>query len=390
MAEISARFFLSSSVGQNLRMRVLIASDSFGGTLSAQGACEAIAAGWRSAAPHDAVTLLPLSDGGPGFLSAMSSLPMAKTWQVRVCSPLGDEVDAQLVQVADTVYLESAQACGRQFTNDSGSSVVRRGSTFGVGQLLDHALKVPDVKKIVIGLGGSGTNDAGAGLLAAIGCESESLTGGGVGLLNAATVDLEGVRRRFAGIELLIATDVDNPLLGAQGATEVYGPQKGATAADIIELEAALTHFAAITNPQLALAPGAGAAGGLAFGLLLVGARRVSGIELVAQALNLDRAIAQSDLVITGEGSFDWQSLRGKVIAGVAHFAAKHGKPVVVIAGQVQVARREFMALGVESAYAVAENQAEIDASLADPARSLLRRAESVARTWSPAGGLKK
>jgi glycerate kinase len=372
-------------VGQNLRMRVLIASDSFGGTLSAHDACQAIATGWRNAAPHDHLTLLPLSDGGPGFLSVMSSLPITKTWQVSVRSPLGGEVEAQIAQVGQTVYLESAQACGRYLTDETESRGVRQGSTFGVGQLLAHALKSDDVKRIVVGLGGSGTNDAGAGLLAALGAEPcELLSLGGVGLLNVTTVDLEGVRSRFADIDLLIATDVDNPLLGPQGATEVYGPQKGASAADIVELEAALTHFVAITNPELALIAGSGAAGGLAFGLMLLGGRRVSGIEMVAEALNLQGAIDQCDLVITGEGTFDWQSLRGKVIAGVAHFAAKYGKPVVVIAGQVHVARREFMALGVESAYPVAESQAEITASLADPTRALVRRAESVARTWSP------
>jgi glycerate kinase len=366
-------------------MRVLIASDSFGGTLSAGGACQAIAQGWNNAAPHDQVRLLPLSDGGPGFLEVLSTLPEIRSWQVKVRAPLGTEVDAQISLVGQSAYLESAQACGRSLINDNDSSAVREGSTFGVGELLAHAIEIEGVKRVVVGLGGSGTNDGGAGLLAALGAQpSETLSRGGTGLINLQNIDLSRARERFSEVELLIATDVDNVLLGPQGATAVYAPQKGATTADVVDLEAALSNFAVKTDARMATVAGSGAAGGLAFGLMLLGAHRVSGIELVAQALDLEHAIAQSDLVITGEGSFDWQSLRGKVIAGVAHFAAKYGKPVVVIAGQVHVARREFMALGVESAYAVAGTQAEIADSLGSPTATLVSRAEAVARTWSP------
>lgn len=357
--------------------------------MTANEACKAMGIGWKVGAPHDDLTLLPLSDGGPGFLAAIAAStygPNVAIRNFRVRAPLGSEVDAQLCQVNETVYLESAQACGLNLVVGSGSRGVRVGSTFGLGQLLVEALKCDGVKRIVIGLGGSGTNDGGAGLLAALGCEpGPMLTGGGIGLGNLPKIDLTEVRDRFAGVELIIATDVDNPLLGPSGASEVYAPQKGAKALDVTELETALTHFAAMTEPMTARVAGAGAAGGLGFGLMLLGSKRISGIEMIAEALDLSGAIAAADLVVTGEGSFDWQSLRGKVIAGVAHFAARHGRPVVVIAGQVHCARREFMALGVESAYAVSETAAEIEASLADPSGALIRRAESVARTWSPA-----
>ncbi len=348
-----------------------------------------MAIGWKVGAPHDDLTLLPLSDGGPGFLAAIAASaygPNVEIRNFRVRAPLGAEVDAQLCQVNETVYLESAQVCGLNLVGGSGSRAVREGSTFGVGQLLIEALKRDGVKRIVIGLGGSGTNDGGAGLLAALGCEpGPMLTGGGIALGKLPKIDLTEVRDRFAGVELIIATDVDNPLLGPSGASAVYAPQKGAKALDVTELETALTYFAAMTEPIVARVAGAGAAGGLGFGLMLLGAKRISGIEMIAEALDLSGAIAAADLVVTGEGSFDWQSMRGKVIAGVAHFAARHGRPVVVIAGQVHCARREFMALGVESAYAVSETSAEIKASLADPTGALIRRAESVARTWSPA-----
>jgi len=366
-------------------MRVLIAPDSFGQTLSAQAACQAIATGWHLGAAHDELTLLPLSDGGPGFLSAISALPTAIIRKVQVHSPLGDQVAAEICQLGETVYLESAQACGRDLIADSNSTGVRQGTTFGVGELILQALEIDGVNKIVIGLGGSGTNDGGAGMLAALGSEPmQPLSGGGVGLIDLSFVDLLDARKRIAEVELVIATDVDNPLLGPQGASEVYAPQKGANSTVVSELESGLAHFASLADLNLANVAGAGAAGGLGFGLLLLGARRVSGIEMIAEALDLAGAINSADLVITGEGSFDWQSLRGKVVSGVAHFAAKYGKPVVVIAGQVHVARREFMALGVESAYPVGETPAEIEASLADPEGSLIRRTESVARTWSP------
>lgn len=311
--------------------------------------------------------------------------PATQLWKIKVREPLGAETAAELCMIKDTVYIESALACGRHLVPNAGSSSVRNGTTFGVGQLLLHAASVTGVRRIVVGLGGSATNDGGSGLLAALGCEPSSMLSlGGANLVDLPKISLEQARAKLAGIELIIATDVDNPLLGPQGASEVYAPQKGATASDVAELENALTHFAEMTDPSLAGAAGAGAAGGLGFGLLLLGGRRVSGIELVAQELELDAAIAASDLVITGEGSFDWQSLRGKVIAGVAHFAAKYGKPVVVIAGQVHCTRREYLAAGVESAYAVAETPSEMEQALADPIGTLARRTKSVARTWSP------
>ncbi|HUW78505.1 MAG TPA: glycerate kinase [Candidatus Nanopelagicaceae bacterium] len=367
-------------------MRVLIASDSFGSSLSAEDACKAIATGWANAAPHDRVDILPLSDGGPGFVSVMSRLTGAKTLEVPIHSPLGSQITASIVIAGESAFIESAQACGRNLIDDTASLGVRCGSTFGVGELVARALDIGGIKKIVVGLGGSGTNDGGAGLLSALGATpSDLLNSGGAALGDVSEVNVDRPRERSSGVELLIATDVDNPLTGPQGATEVYAPQKGATVADVAELEAALTHFAAITDPALSSAPGSGAAGGLGFGFMLIGASRRSGIELVSESVSLDQAIARSDLVITGEGSFDWQSLRGKVIAGVSHTAAKLGKPVVVIAGQVLLARREFLGLGVESAYAVAQTPTEVANSLADPVCTLIRRAESVARTWSPA-----
>jgi len=323
------------------------------------------------AAPHDQLVRLPLSDGGPGFVDVFAADSQARVEIVAVRGPLGESVPARIVVIDDQAFIESAEACGRHLLDQVSSETVRAATTHGVGDLLRAAAQLPGVRSITIGLGGSATNDGGSGLLDSLG-----------GLASA--------RALLAGRALTIATDVDSPMLGPQGSTAVYAPQKGAKPGDIDFLESRLTALVAdlaITDPQvrpLALRPGAGAAGGLGFALLALEAVRVPGIEVIAQATLLREQIVASDLVITGEGSFDWQSLRGKVVAGVATLASRVGVPVVVIAGQVLTGRREYSALGIESAYALAERPDEVEAVMADASTALRRRAARVARTWSP------
>lgn len=349
------------TVRQNALVRVLVAPDSFAGSLSAVQAAAAIAQGWSAGAPHDVVRTVPLSDGGPGFVDVFAGRVEVLT----VTGPLGDPTPAQIVIDGDTAYIESAQACGRHLVPVLSSETFRNGTTFGVGQLLQAALDV-GVKRIVIGLGGSATNDGGQGVIAAFG-------------------SFDAAKSALHGVEVVVATDVDNPLLGPQGAAAVYGPQKGATPADVDVVEAQLaTWVAELGAAQIAQRAGAGAAGGLGFGLLLLGGIRKSGIEVVAAATHLADHIRDADLVITGEGSFDWQSLRGKVVSGVAHLASRAGVPVIVIAGQVLTGRREFSALGIESAYALAESPQEVQAAMADAANMLEKRAARLARSWSP------
>lgn len=344
-------------------MRVLIAPDSFAGSLTATEAAEAIARGWKSGAPHDVVTILPLSDGGPGFVDVFSG----QVELVTVSDPLGRAVPARIVVDEGTAYLESAQACGRHLLEQLSSETVLTGSSRGVGEMLAAALSLP-VQRIVIGLGGSATNDGGKGVIDFFG-------------------SLDNATAALRGVELVVATDVDNPLLGPQGATAVYGPQKGATRADVDILEERLSSWvSSINGSQLAQRAGAGAAGGLGFALMAMGGVRKSGIEVVASATGLAERISDADLVITGEGSFDWQSLRGKVVSGVAHLASRVGVPVIVLAGQVLTGRREFSALGIESAYALAESPDQIAAAIADAAGLLERRSARLARSWSPGG----
>jgi len=395
-------------------VRVLIAPDCFTGTLTAPEAAAAVADGWRRQAPHDELDLLPLSDGGPGFVDVLRSALGAEPLAVTVPGPDGEPTPAVILLTpspagtepagARTAYLESAQACGLHLLppdrRDPG-----RTTTTGVGRLLAEA-RAAGATRLVVGLGGSGTNDGGAGLLLALlddlaaadpsrqvpGRLRDLLGRGGGGLHGVTAGDLEplvALRAAWDGVRVVVATDVDAPLLGPHGASLGFARQKGAGPDQAKDLESALLGFggAAVTAtgvPQRMVAtPGAGAAGGLGFGLMLLGGLRSSGIDAVADAVGLRERIAAADLVVTGEGTLDWQSLRGKVVSGVAALAQEAGIPVVAVAGQVEVGRRELLSIGVESAYPVARTPEQVRAALADPAGTLADRAARVARTWT-------
>ncbi|GAB2680104.1 glycerate kinase [Thalassiella azotivora] len=381
-------------------MRVLIAPDCFSGTLTASQAAAAMAAGWRRQAPADDVATCPLSDGGPGFVDALHEVLGGELVAVTVTGPVGDPVPATVLVVPGAdgapghAYVESAQACGLHLVPADRRDPTRT-TTTGVGELLLAAAGT-GARRVVVGLGGSGTVDGGAGALAALGAGAPELLAGGGGALDAlpgaGLTGLARARERLAGVELVAASDVDVPLLGFKGAAAGFAAQKGATPEQAQHLDRALGRFAQVALETLGpdLAPqrlvaeaGAGAAGGLGFALRLLGAVREPGAQVVADAVRLGDRLAASDLVVTGEGCFDWQSLRGKVVAAVAHHALAVGVPTVVVAGQVQVGRRETVALGVESAYAVAERPDDVERSLADPAGTLADRTARVARTWS-------
>jgi glycerate kinase len=364
-------------------VRVLVAPDKFAGTLTAVEAAAAIAEGWRRRAPGDELDLAPMSDGGPGFVDVLHSALGGDLVTFPVTGPYGAPVPAAVLLSGGTAYVESAQACGLHLS-PPGERDPERASTYGVGQLLGAALEA-GVSRVVVGLGGSGTNDGGAGLLAALGATSlpaGALEGGPRGLGILEEVDLTAARSRCAGVEIVAATDVDNPLLGLIGATNAYGPQKGISEERLFPVDAALERLARATDKRLALGKGAGAAGGLGFALMLLGARRAAGIGLVAEAVGLPGRAAHADLVVTGEGAFDFSSRSGKVPYGVAEVSAAAVRPCIALAGKVLVGAREMRALGVESAYAVADLVGE-EASFADPAGSLATLAERVARSWS-------
>lgn len=322
-----------------------------------------------------------MSDGGPGFVEVLHACLGGELLSVPIVDQYGDAAPTAVLMVEDTAYVEAAQACGLHLSERRDPE---RATTYGVGQMVAAAID-DGAGKVIVGLGGSGTNDAGAGLLSALGATStpgEALAGGPQALELLAEVDVTTARERCSDVELVIASDVDNPLLGLRGATNVFGPQKGVVEERKQHIDAQLQRFAELTDRALANKPGAGAAGGLGFALLLLGATRVGGIDVVADAVGLDERARSSDLVVTGEGAFDFSSRSGKVPYGVAQIASGAIRPCIALAGQVLVGAREMRALGIESAYSVVDLVGE-QAAFDDPAVSLAALAERVARTWS-------
>jgi glycerate kinase len=357
-------------------MRVLVAPDKFAGTLTAVEAADAIAEGWRRHAPDDELDLAPMSDGGPGFVDVLHAALGGDLHVVTVRGPLGGPVPATLLVVGPTAYVESAQACGIHLSDGR----PEQASTYGVGELVGAAVSA-GARRVVVGLGGSGTNDGGAGLLAALGATADRpLDAGVAGLAGVTEVTLPS--SAVEGVEIVAASDVDNPLTGLFGATKTYGPQKGLAEDRIAEVDGWLEGFAVATDRRTSLEKGAGAAGGLGFALLCLGATREPGIALVAEAVRLAERARTADLVLTGEGAFDFSSRSGKVPYGVAEVAGEALRPCVALAGQVLVGSREMRALGVESAYSVAD-LVGLERAMADPAGSLADLAARVARSWS-------
>ena len=374
-----------SDDGEESTVRVVVAPDKFAGTLSAPEAAEAIAEGWLRRSPHDELVQLPMADGGPGFVQVLHVGLGGELHTTTVPDPYGDPVEASFLLHSTTAYVEAAQACGLHLTPPWRRDP-ERAHTLGVGALVGAAIDA-GAARVVVGLGGTATNDGGAGLIAALGAVSEPpgrLGGGPRGLDGVEHVDLTAARERVEGVELVAATDVDNPLLGLIGATGTYGPQKGLAEDRVMWVEGVLERYAAATDRRTALTPGAGAAGGLGYALLALGARRVPGVELVADVVGLADEVASADLVVTGEGAFDFSSRSGKVPYGVAAVAGRAARPCIALAGRVLVGSREMRALGVESAYAMVDLVGE-ERSLAEPRAALADLAERVARTWARA-----
>lgn len=342
--------------------------------------------GWQRHAPHDVLTPAAMSDGGPGFIDVLHAAIGGDLVVEVVRGPLGVPVPVTVLSVGDTTYVESAQACGLHLVDERDPL---HSTTYGVGEVIAQAVDA-GARRIVIGLGGSATNDGGAGMLGALGATADvALDAGPAGLSGVTRVDLSQAQARVEGVEIVIASDVDLPLLGMFGATKTFGPQKGLSDEQIISVDGTLDAFvAAVCGPtpaerRIADAKGAGAAGGLGFALMLLGGERVSGIELVAEVVGLTAQAAQHDLVVTGEGTYDFSSRAGKVVYGVATVASAAARPCIVLAGQVLVGSREMRAMGVEAAYSVSD-RVGVEASMSDPSTHLSDLACRVARTWSP------
>ena len=327
-------------------MRIVVAPNAFKGSLSALEAASAIAEGIRIAAPDADLVLVPIADGGDGTVDALVAAMQGERRRLRVRGPLGNPVEAEygLIDSGSTAVIEMAKAAGLALVPKEKRDP-RITTTYGVGELLQQAYDA-GARHFIVGIGGSATNDGGAGMAQALGYHLLDENGlelppGGLAVRRLARIHVGGVHANWKEAKLNVACDVTNPLTGPRGASAVYGPQKGATAEMVAELDGALHHFAEIIRRDLGVdveqLPGAGAAGGLGAGLVaFLGARLQPGAEMVMEALHLDERLTGAQLVITGEGRLDSQTARfGKGPAAVARHAKNAGIPVVAIGGSV-------------------------------------------------------
>ncbi|WP_030936951.1 glycerate kinase [Streptomyces sp. NRRL S-646] len=370
---------------------MLIAADKFKGSLTAVQVAERVTAGLRRVVPELQVQSLPVADGGDGTVDAAVAAGFERQ-EVRVAGPLGHEVTAAFALRAGTAVVEMAEASGLQRL-PAGVFAPLNASTYGSGELLRAALDA-GARTIVFGVGGSATTDGGVGMLSALGArfldaDGEPVPPGGGGLSELASADLSGLDPRLASVELVLASDVDNPLTGPKGAPAVYGPQKGASPDDVETLDTALAHYAKVLEEavgakaaEFAASPGAGAAGGIGYGALLLGAGFRPGIEVMLDVLGFAPALEWADLVITGEGSLDEQTLHGKAPAGVAAAARAADKEVVAVCGRLALPPDALGRAGIRRAYPLTSVEPDVAKCIADAGPILERVAEQIGRDF--------
>jgi len=364
------------------QVKVLVAPNAFKGTLTATQAAAAIARGVHEVFPDAEIVQVPVADGGDGTVEALVDANHGEYRLTAVQGPLGDPVEARygLIEGGRTAVVELATASGLVLL-DPARRDPRKASTFGFGQLLDAARR-DGVSTIIAGIGGSATNDAGAGMAQALGvrlldAEGRELTRGGAPLIDLARVDASGLDPGWRSVKVRVACDVTNPLTGPRGASHVYGPQKGADAATVIELDRALKRFGDVVG--IDDLPGAGAAGGTGAGLVaFLGATLEPGAPLVVEATGFDARLQGSDLVITGEGRVDEQTAFGKAPGEVAKRASKAGVPVLLIAGSKGPGWEALYGSGVTEVVTLTEEGQDLQQALNDP-EGMLQRATVVA-----------
>lgn len=362
-------------------MRIVIAPDSFKGSASALAAANAMALGALAVFPRAEVTRVPIADGGEGTVEALVTASHGRLEHRTVRGPLGEPVRAHWGVLGDgrTAVVEMAAASGLTLVPRERRDP-RITTTHGTGELIRAALN-EGYSRIVVGIGGSATNDGGTGMARALGIrfldsEGADLAEGGAALARLSRIDLSGADPRLASAEILVACDVDNPLTGPRGASAVYGPQKGATPEMVAQLDAVLDRFARIataaTGRDVAGVPGAGAAGGLGAGLLFfTPARLRPGVSIVLESVGFDALVRGADLVITGEGRTDFQTAMGKAPIGVAAAAKAHGVPVVCIAGGLGDGADEVLRHGIDALASVVPGPMTLDECMARAAELL-------------------
>ena len=369
-------------------MRVLAAPDKFRGTLTAAQAASAIAAGWRRERPSDEVDEVPMADGGEGTLDALVAALGGELRSVGVSGPLGDPVDASFGMIVTpsgpTAVVELARASGLALVGEARRNPLRASSR-GTGELVLAAAR-EGAGEILVCLGGSASTDGGAGIAAALGVRLLDRAGrpvpdGGRGLLELDRVDATGLEQAVRRIRFVVACDVDDPLTGPRGAARVYGPQKGASPDDVLLLERALAHYAAVIHRDLGIdlraLPGGGAAGGAGAGLVaFLGARLRPGVAVVMDALDVRRRVASADVLVTGEGRLDASSLRGKVISGLLVEAQRVGIPMAVLCGRSEIEMPEARVASLVDRFGEERAMGDARSALEDLAAEVARDRE--------------
>ncbi len=373
-------------------MKIVIAPDSFKDSLDAAGVARAIVVGLSEVLPEAELVECPMADGGEGTMEAILAACHGELRNMTVRGPLGEDVIAGWGWLADsqTAIIEMAQASGLQLLTTAQRDACRS-STWGTGQLIAAALDA-GARRIVLAIGGSATNDGGSGMLRALGlrlldAEEQALEEGGLALSRLARLDASALDPRLAAVQVEVAADVDNPLCGPNGASAIFGPQKGANPDQVVALDQALGHFAdhcaLWLGEDVRESPGCGAAGGMGFAArAFMGAQFRPGVEVVAELAGLDELVRGADLVITGEGRFDAQTLRGKTPFGVARVAKRHGVPVVVIAGTLGEGYQALYPHGIDAAFALTNGPMSLEQACANAAALLQARAGDIARLW--------
>ena len=379
-------------------MNIIIAPDSFKGSLPAVEAAEAIRQGIRAVMPTAETVGLPLADGGEGTAEALVTATQGRMLTAKVTGPMGEMVEASWGILGDDItgVIEMAAASGLPLVEPSRRNPLLA-TTYGTGELMRAALDA-GCTKLIVGLGGSATNDGGAGMAQALGAElldeqGRQIGRGGATLASLAKIKTGGMDERLKGLDVQVASDVDNPLCGPDGASAIYGPQKGATPEMVEHLDAALANYAEVVERDLKVEvkerPGAGAAGGLGAGLMaFLGAGMHRGVSLILEAINFEEYLAAADLVITGEGKLDAQVKFGKTLAGVGALAKRHNVPVVALAGNLDVDAEELQEIGITAVEPCVKGPTEEAEAMAKAAELVQEATERVMRLLAVGHGL--
>ncbi|UYV50744.1 glycerate kinase [Priestia megaterium] len=370
-------------------MKIVIAPDSFKESLTALRVCEAVEKGIKTHFPNAGISKVPMADGGEGTVQSLVDATGGEIIQTRVTGPLGKEVEAFYGILGDrkTAVIEMAAASGLHHVPvDKRNPLIT--TTRGTGELILKALD-HKVKHIIIGIGGSATNDGGAGMAKALGAKLLDANGaeikeGGGSLDQLTAIDLTNLDSRLAKVKVEVACDVDNPLTGETGASAVFGPQKGATPDMVRQLDRNLAHYAAVIKKEMDIhiqnVPGAGAAGGLGGGLLaFLSAELKPGVDIVIEATQLESYIKDANLVITGEGRIDGQTIYGKTPIGVAKTAKKHSVPVIAIAGSIGVGSEAVYEHGISALFSVVPGAVTLSEAMEKADENIERTAKNVA-----------